>query len=227
MKVAVRSLGLVHQLETRESNAADLLYHFAAFDEWDFDAGPRFKNVGTTVKFASIFSENLRSKATNMIWVSPDAVVALTGDELGAKLFTGLVYQLVRNAKLAYHFQSNAVTTPDSLHELMAQQKDNILLFQNKISEFIRLADRVSNTYISLKAMLDKNLPVTHDQVFNYINTSLDIVDYAFGMVRFLIGGSSVQIISPSYGMPTCCIAILLTSIIARQWMMHWTLYRQ
>jgi hypothetical protein len=67
IRVTIRCIRLIHELESGESHAADILTSFAGFSEWQEPlAGKGFKNFGSSVKLAAIFSNSLRKEVTTV-----------------------------------------------------------------------------------------------------------------------------------------------------------------
>ena len=65
VRVAIRSIRLVHDLETGASNAADIIKEFSEIEDWkDSSASLEFKNMANSVKLAAIFSESVRNDRT-------------------------------------------------------------------------------------------------------------------------------------------------------------------
>jgi hypothetical protein len=186
IRVAIRSLKLLHRLENGESTDS-LFLKFAAFPEWTEDntkESVAFKNTAATIQFAALLSESLRSTATTRIWISSKEANDLVNDEIFAKIYLGLLYQEISNENLVYFLDSKHPTNSTPFKDLFAKQKDNILLMQNKISQFISLAEKVNDAYATIK---EKNKPDeknTSEDYFNYIGISIDIVEYGFGIVK-------------------------------------------
>ncbi len=189
VRVAIKSIRLIHNLQKGSSNPADVIKDFADFKEWDMSASSTFKNMGSTIKFASIFSESLRNKDTTKIWVESKELNELVSDEVFVKIFMGLLYQQIKNANsgsgIKYYFIKNDLTKPTDLAvDIIAKQKDNILLFQNKIAEFINLTDKVQDSYDEINKKKSAKEKITNDDVYKYINVSIDVTDYAFSILK-------------------------------------------
>ena len=186
VSLAIRSIRLIHELETKNSTAADVIKKFAAFKEWDSAGNAAFKNMGSTIKFASIFSEGLRNKDSTKIWVSNEDIQDLIIDEDFTNIYIGLIYQQVKNEKINFYLNPEDLTVTEELADMIARQKDNILLFQNKISEFINLSDKVMESYKEIRKKKSEQVKITNDDIFNYINVSIDIMDYAFSIIKII-----------------------------------------
>lgn len=66
----------------------------------------------------------------------------------------------------------------------MAKYKDHPIVLENKISGFITLAEQTNNTYKEIKQKRDSGISLTKDDYYIYVNTSLDILEYGFGIAR-------------------------------------------
>ncbi|MBO9731484.1 MAG: hypothetical protein J7623_22780 [Chitinophaga sp.] len=182
VRIAIRSIRMVHELENGTSTAADFIRDLAALQEWKQNGSNGFKNMGTTIRFAAIFSEGLRYEYNTRIWVSGKDIKTLLTDEAFARIFMGLVYQRVLLQDLNYYFGKDATAT--SLTSILATQADNILLFQNKLSEFVNLAEKVQAGYDEIATKQANHENVSNEDIYHYINISIDIADYAFSIVK-------------------------------------------
>jgi hypothetical protein len=299
VRIAVRSLKLVHELETGESNAADIINKLSQFDEWkDVGKSAAFENLNTSVQVAAIFSQSLRySKSvflvpvadenlrnalnsyansrhidvnstdvitdtlalafirsrvqdldlrqllakddtsrilisntdtlwlkpikslgrfavdtnqlwiykadavkridvlfpglianiraanntdTNRIWVSEKDIKLLANNTTNTQLYLGLVYQQIKNQDLKICFKDTTI----NLAALLAQKKDQILLFQGKIMQFGALSEKLTKSYNEIKEKKGKKEKLTNEDVNNYISLSIDATDYALSMVK-------------------------------------------
>jgi len=93
----------------------------------------------------------------------------------------GLIYQQIRNQNLMYYTASRT----DTIAAVFAKQKNNILLFQNKIAQFISVAAEVNTAITGIHAKKDKGT-LTKDDYYNYINVSLDAINYAFSIAQLI-----------------------------------------
>lgn len=183
VRVAIRSIRLVHELENGSSNAADMLKDFAGLDEWkDTTASTEFKNTGNAIRLAKIFSESLREKMAlnDTLWVSPKTVAALAKDSVLLKLYTGLLYQQCKNEKIAFVLKDEK---PKLFSDLLSENKNTLFLIQNKVIEFTDLAHKVDVMFDDLRKK-NKAGTVSADDAYNYINVSVDVLDYTFSIAK-------------------------------------------
>lgn len=186
VRVAIRSIRLVHEIESGESNAAEVLNKFAAYQEWNEPgASGEFSNFGNSVKLAAIFSQSLRSDTiiakNNKAWVSIKyAKQNLLNDPVTLQIYLGLLYQQVKNQSI--HWKVNGVDT--YFTSIMRENKDNIFLFENKITEFIELAEHAEELTKDLKTKKESKIAFTNDDYYNYIDASMDIIEYGLSIAH-------------------------------------------
>ncbi|MEO5906915.1 MAG: hypothetical protein ABIQ11_09325 [Saprospiraceae bacterium] len=204
IKVAIRSIRVVHGLESGETHPADLFEEFASFEEWNDLAGINdFKNFGSVVKLANLFSGSLRdiedeasamtddtsaivgsvdeiTQLPSAAWISFRQMKMLVEDEVTFKLYLGLFYQKVKNTGISFSDADGSV----SFHEIMRQHKDNLFLFENKVTEFIELANKVDITLDTLKDKRTGRVALSNDELYSYIDVSLDVMEYGFSLGR-------------------------------------------
>ena len=182
--VAIRSIRLIHDLETGASTIADVLKDFAQFDEWKAAGSADFKNMGSTIMLASLFSESLRSEDTDRIWVSAKELKDLVKDKIFVRIFMGLLYQQIKNNDIKFYLDPKDLTKTTNLIDLIKARKEDLVVYQNKIAEFVNLADKVTVVYKEIKNKKDSIIEIANADVFNYINLSIDVADYALGLIK-------------------------------------------
>jgi hypothetical protein len=182
--VAIRSIRLIHDLETGSSTIADVLKEFAQFEEWKAAGSADFKNMGSTIMLASLFSESLRSEDTDRIWVSAKEVKDLVKDKVFVRIFMGLLYQQIKNNDIKFYLDPGDLSKTRDLIDLIRARREDLVVYQNKIAEFVNLADKVTVVYKEIKNKIDSSIEMANADVFNYINLSIDVADYAFDLVK-------------------------------------------
>jgi len=182
--VAIRSIRLIHDLETGSSTIADVLKEFSQFEEWKAEGSAGFKNMGSTIMLASLFSEALRSENTDRIWVSAKEIKALVKDKIFVRIFMGLLYQQIKNIDIKFYLDPKDLTKTINLIDLIRDRREDLVVYQNKIAEFANLADKVTAVYKEIKEKIDSSIEIANADVFNYINLSIDVADYSFNLVK-------------------------------------------
>jgi len=182
IKITIRSLRLVQELQTGVSNAADVIKEFASFEEW---GDPKLKRGAVYVKVSKLFSESIRNDSTqshrDAIWVSAKEIKGLLRDEMLFTLYMGLLYQQSTMDKIIYIDNNNA---EKEFKNMLAAEKGHLFMVQNKIKEFSELAYKVDTSFIGIRSKMSAHVSPSNDDYYNYINTSIDIVDYGFGVIK-------------------------------------------
>ena len=182
VRISIRALRSIHDLEDGTSNAADIIRDFAEFPEWKEEGSIAFNNLGSSVQLAAIFSEGLRFEDDSRIWIPAKEVKTMIKDEIFTRIYMGLIYQRIKNKKIRIYAPGDSSAGKD-LADIIGEQKDNIILFQNKISEFINLAEKVGDIYNEVKQKLTI-AKVSNNDVYAYINSSVEIADYALSILK-------------------------------------------
>jgi hypothetical protein len=183
IKVAIRSIRLVHEIESGNSHPSEVLEKFADFREWsDPITSPDFKNFGSSVKLASIFSNSLRTDASisDRAWISYEEMDTLVTDEITFNIYLGLFYQLVKKDSIQFYHDNK----PVRFDSIMGEQRDNLILFENKVSEFISLANIVDETLDTINDKKNRHAGLTNDDLYSYVDISLDVIEYGFSVGR-------------------------------------------
>lgn len=194
VRVAIKSINLIHKLETKFANAADIIKDFASFDELksintDTTYSPAFKNFGASVKLGSIFSESLRDTSKNRIWVTMGAVDTMFKDKVFFNIYMGLIYQQCKTEEIKFYIKKNIIL--DFADSILGKQKNNLLIFQTKITELITLGNKVSETLTDIKS----KEKISNDDIYNYINLSIDVIEYAQSIAKIF----NSELVSDNY----------------------------
>ncbi len=188
--MTIRSLQLVHQLETGTSNAADLIKEFAALPEWKTATSKGMKNMKNSIGAAAIFSESLRAKPVSPavgpyeseLWVTPLQIKELIKDEDAFTIYLGLIYQQFKKEEIQFE---TGGPTPVVLISLMDNDLATIEIMKNKLTDFIAIADKVNKSFRAMnKKILFEKKDATNDDIYNYIALSIDVMDHSFGIVE-------------------------------------------
>ncbi|HMH20124.1 MAG TPA: hypothetical protein VK563_00040 [Puia sp.] len=182
VKIAIRSLRLIHELETGASNAADVIQEFAKFTEWNDKTQPALKNAGNYLRIASLFSESIRNDSTRShkktAWVSGKELKKIFTDKNLFTIYMGLLYQQSMNDTLTLLVAGSEKPFAD----LLKPAALDLFVFQNKLKEFFDLADKVDATYTDIETKKSSGRSLSNDDYYNYINVAIDVVDYGFGI---------------------------------------------
>ena len=186
---AIETLKLIHKLENGTSADEIILDIDNTIVNLEADAtlstSLAFQNMASTIHFAKIFSESLRSNKKGRIWISTKEAKDLVTEPVLCRLYLGLLWQQLDTAKLEYHFtnEKEKETKTVALTTILDNQKDNILLMQNRIAQFISIAEKVDTARgdIKTKKAIAK---LTPEDYFNYISVSIDAIDYTLSLVK-------------------------------------------
>jgi hypothetical protein len=188
VRIAIRSLRLVHELETGASNAADVIKEFSSFEEWQTET---LKETGGYLGVAAFFSESIRTTKTDMseVWISGDELKKLFYDKDVFSIYLGLLYQQAfKDPNLGLWRPENGTLKFTAFPQLLLEQKDDLFTLQNKLKEFFDLAGKVNVSYHDIKT---KSGAVSNEDYYAYISTSLDAVDYGFSLAK--VFGADIQ----------------------------------
>ncbi|HRP34063.1 MAG TPA: hypothetical protein PKV73_19330 [Agriterribacter sp.] len=193
VKIVLRSLRLVQELVGGTMHPADAFSAFSAFPEWKDSS---LINWGSSVRLANIFSQSLRKvdaltvendlvtfkfNATHA-WVSTKEIRELIEDTIAFRIYLGLIYQLAEKEDIYWRMKNGTVR----FTSLMDRFVNHPVVMENKISGFVNLAGQTTNAYKELKLKQDGSITLTKDDYYNYVNLSLDILEYGFGIARNL-----------------------------------------
>lgn len=180
VKIAIRSVRIVYELETGASNAADVINELAAIKEWNDNSRKDIYNAGNIVKTAALFSESLRDTVKDgTVWVPGKELKKAFLDDIFLKIYLGLIYQRAKLQAIGYIKQSGDTLY---LYKELGKFKPDIFSFYDKLSEFVILSERVNVAHRDINNKIDTKQTPSSDDYYTYINTSLDVIEYGFSL---------------------------------------------
>jgi hypothetical protein len=187
VRIAIRTLRIIGDLENGVSNIAQVIDSLCVIPELNgTEKNYIIENTGSLLKLSAIISNSLRADSNNKkdIWLTAKEIKNLITDNIVTQIYMGLVFQKIKSLGLQYYKSGDkSVPIADSI---FAKQKNNIFLFQNKISAFINLGSKVSSTLADIREKRDSAKTLTDEDYYNYISVSIEAADYVFGIVNTL-----------------------------------------
>ncbi|AWH83896.1 hypothetical protein HYN59_01635 [Flavobacterium album] len=187
VSVTIASLRLIHDLETGNSNAAQLISEFAKLKQWETATSKGMKNMANSLRVAAIFSESLRSGANPIsdndagLWITPKEIKEFVGNTDAFTIYLGLIYQQFKVNKIQFEVGD---TAPKAFISLIDNNMATIEVMKNKVIDFIALADKVNANFRVVNRKTNLSEEITDDEIYNYITLSIDVIDYSFGIVQ-------------------------------------------
>jgi len=185
IKICLRSIKLVHQLESGLANPAEVLREFSLFPEWrDPSATVAVKNIGGSLRVATLLSESIKADITShadSIWVPAKELRRLLDDEVFLKIYVGLVYRKAQMDKIEFYTADNK---PRPFCDILLAQKDNLLTLRSGLSDLFDLTSGVNALVSDIVTKKRTNTVLTNDDYYNYINTSIDFIGKANTIVK-------------------------------------------
>jgi hypothetical protein len=182
IRVAIKSLRLVHEIETGASNAADILNEFASFSEWK---DSKLTRIGSYLAIARLFSESIRNDTTrshsNSVWIDANKLKALFYDPALFNLYLGLLYQQSIKDSIVLIDGQGGIT---KFTEILYKQENNVFVFQNMLKKFFDLTGNVNAVYTGIQSKIKARQSPADDDYYNYINVSIDVIDYGFTIAK-------------------------------------------
>jgi len=129
----------------------------------------KVKNFKVALQLTSIFSESFRDTSMTRNWVSStDFKKDILDDPIAFQIYLGLVYQKIKKVEIG----------EKSLADEIKNNRDEIFWYKNRISELVYLANKVDYSYKEIKTLAEKDKKVGNEQIYSYINTSLEIAEF-------------------------------------------------
>lgn len=181
--IAIRSLRLIQELENGDLDAYGVLNELVNFKEWKEVQSATLKNVNSSLQFALLINQSVSYEEESggkiiRIWYSTKELAPLFHhDEELFKIYAGLIYE--QSEKIPF-FKPDGKEIKFS--QTLSEQSGNIFFFRNKIQEFTDLTSKVKAIAKSIK---EKKSNTANEDRYNYITTSIDIIEYGFSLYKF------------------------------------------
>lgn len=185
IRLIVGMLRELQRLESGLSGAHELITRLATLPEWtDAHATLGMKNIGNTLKLANIISESFRndpsvSRDNERAWITTQEAKILINDPITLKIFMGLLLQKITSENIQWENKNGInIVLADSIRKYST----SLLRYENVIYDFIDQASKVDQIRKEILALKSSNTPITNDQYYTYISTSLDVIEFALGV---------------------------------------------
>lgn len=202
ISIAIKSLRLIHQLETDGLNAGGVLDTMANFREWNSAAGSNsLKNFGNALRVANLINQSLSIRNEGVSeWQDANKTVKLFQDDRLFTFYMGLIYVKASSAPTPIQFIPRGGGPNVTFTSVLTTQATNIAAFQNRLHEFIDLTGVLQKSISDIKK---GNGKLSDVERHTYISNSIDVLQYAFSLYTFF---------DPSYERSDDCITILRLS---------------
>lgn len=135
------------------------------------NAKERVANFKAVLQLVSIFSESVRDTSKTRNWVSStDFKKNILDDPITLKIYLGLVYQRIKNKEVEIKGKKLAGEIKNN--------EDEIRWYTNRLNELIYLVNRVDYSYKEIKSLTEQDKKVGNEQVYSYINTTIEITEF-------------------------------------------------
>ncbi|MBL0741979.1 hypothetical protein [Chryseolinea lacunae] len=192
VRIVIHTLRIVSDLESKENHPLTIIHELGNLSEWDDpNASVLLENMGNGIRLGDTFSLSLTRDSSEWDtkkspWITSKELKALVQDKTTFKIYLALVYQEVNHVTMIFPNATSDsirfVVAPDTIAfgKLMAANKDNLILFQSKLSEFIQLAEKVKVTLEEVNT----NKNTTPQDFHNYISQGIDVIEYCFDIAK-------------------------------------------
>lgn len=181
VSVAVRAIYLADQVASKNLSINDALKNLATCTEFkNAKAGSEFKNLANAINLMYIISNSLIEPAQTNVsgnWITADEFKAMSANGT-LLLYLGLLEQTINAANIT--FTNGTATIP--LAPQLDKLEGDIAKAQSVINDFLQVtatADQLKNDIIYKK---NNHIAVTKDDINNYVNQGLTLVDMGFDM---------------------------------------------
>jgi hypothetical protein len=183
IKVAIGTLELVQKFANSNTSPADILLQYEAIANPGGARSQGLQDFGNAVSLAAIFSESVREDSANLndrSWITLSTFKAKASDPIYLQIYLGLVYQKIVEKDIRFgtkHFANEfaKINNPSGPLALMREE----------MSQFLFLAQKTDSLVRDLNIKKAAGIALTNDDIFNYINTGIDVVEFSFDIGRF------------------------------------------
>jgi len=182
LAIAIHCLRMCHDVETGVYQSSGIIHQFANLKEWsdtqylsDF-----FLNFYATLKFVDVLDDSFYGY-DGITRVGLSAFLSKirndTNDFFWLNSFLGLLYQ--NCSPIQFKFNNNFVP----LDTLIKKTAPNLIIWEAKVTEYLTLKEKEANAFKAVEAPSVSN-EIKNQNIYNLIGASIDVVDYAFSIVK-------------------------------------------
>lgn len=178
IRMAIHTLRIANDLETGASNAADVIKQLASFRELDavLPANSPLFNIKGAIKTAALFSESIRSD--DNVWIGGDEFKKLLSNDTLFSIYLGLTRQLAKTQDISFVDKGGVIT---QLYKLI--DSSSFFMNQQMLQELSSLGGKVNHSVADIN-LKKNNGHLSNEDYYNYINVSLDVIDYFFRITK-------------------------------------------
>jgi hypothetical protein len=184
--VALKTVELVDKMGKSSMHPIRVIREFSEFEEWNSsNASISFKNYGNTLKMASILSHSLTTTNDygNISWLNYQKWTKLLKKPGAFEIYLGLVYQQIKNENIQFIEPNKNVL---SVSDFMKNNTQTVARYQAYISSFVDLATQLKIESLSMNAKRGRAEKVTNEDLYQYINSALNIIEYASNTAQLI-----------------------------------------
>ena len=145
------------------------------------------KHVVTTVNDSTIIIKDTVTKtfkdssnAITTYWISASEFQKnILSDSIALNIYLGLLYQQIKNDTIKFN---NSL-----LYEKLLKNSKDILWFKMQFSKLLDYTEKLDNTVKEIKKLKAENKKPTEQDIYNYVNLTLDIGDFGYSVIKKFI----------------------------------------
>ena len=185
VRLAIRLLRLARELESGKNPLA-LLEDLKELAERELAGEPRFQNLRSSLQLANLFAQSLRSIAPGRSLITFEEFSLLTQDRVALEVYFGLLYQQAKVADVAFTAGGQRLRVTDFLE----QQRGNLFTIENYLMELLQLIERLEEIKGGVSFKQSRNVPLSPEEVDQYLQAALDVVQHALGIGVAMLPGT-------------------------------------
>lgn len=134
----------------------------------------------------NVLSESVRSKVDGEIWIKPkDFQSNIVANSTANNLYIGLIYQRLKNKQVKFFSSGGSAM---AVSDYLKKNSSTILNATKLAQQFLNNTQVVAKTIGEINASVKRGDKISREQIYTYVNISLDLVEYSNEVYRFATG---------------------------------------
>lgn len=139
---------------------------------------PELSNYLNALELTKILSNAVRDTSRNNYWITPDKLYKnIFSDDITMTIFMGLIYEKISDKSIGFNNKKLTATIKKNDRE--------ILWYKSQFSKLTKITDKVNNDIGKLKELKDEKTQLSHNDIYNYVNSFIEVFDFGNSFIRY------------------------------------------
>ncbi|NOQ25485.1 MAG: hypothetical protein GQ564_09000 [Bacteroidales bacterium] len=124
-------------------------------------------------------------------WVTDQHFNLITQNEITFKIFLGLIYQNSKNKSIAFVINNETKNDTIKFYEQLGKHVEDSYFLRSQFYKFLQISYNIEEQLTRINKLNDTGKKPTNDDYYNYVNVSLDVVEYGSEVIKYFAKDNS------------------------------------